>query len=102
MSEDRRINVAITRARRHLCIIGDSGTISHHPFLESLVEYLSEHADVRSAHQYVEGVTLFLIDLLSNIIKVSKGIGILYNARQFLDKKILHTLLYFLIVILLY
>ena len=55
LSEDRRINVAITRARRHLCIIGDSGTISQHPFLDSMVEYLNDHAEVRSAQEYVQG-----------------------------------------------
>ncbi|KAK2176747.1 hypothetical protein NP493_643g04012 [Ridgeia piscesae] len=54
---ERRINVAITRARRHLAVICDSETVSHNKFLKSLVEYLSEHGDVRSAEQYIqEGV----------------------------------------------
>ena len=29
LSEKRRINVAVTRARRHLAVIGDSETVSH-------------------------------------------------------------------------
>ena len=52
---ERRINVAITRARRHLAVICDSETVSHNKFLKSLVEYLSENADVRSAEQYIQG-----------------------------------------------
>ena len=33
LADDRRINVAVTRARRLACVIGDSSTISSHPFL---------------------------------------------------------------------
>lgn len=39
LSDDRRTNVAVTRARRHACIIGDSQTISSHPFLSRMVGY---------------------------------------------------------------
>ncbi|XP_019632697.1 PREDICTED: DNA-binding protein SMUBP-2-like [Branchiostoma belcheri] len=52
LAEDRRINVAITRARRHLAVICDSETVSHHKFLSSLMDYMSTHGEVRSAHQY--------------------------------------------------
>ena len=37
LSEDRRTNVAVTRARRHLAIVGDSETISVNPFLKRMV-----------------------------------------------------------------
>lgn len=37
LSETRRTNVAITRARRHVCCIGDSDTLSRHPFYKRLV-----------------------------------------------------------------
>eukprot|EP00794_Sanderia_malayensis_P005020 gene5020-5678_t len=50
LKEDRRLNVAITRARRHLAVVGDSQTISHHSFLKSFFEYAIEHGEVRSAH----------------------------------------------------
>ncbi|MEM7260379.1 MAG: IGHMBP2 family helicase [Planctomycetota bacterium] len=49
LAEERRLNVAITRARRHVTIIGDSATISSNPFLGGLVDYLQEHALYRSA-----------------------------------------------------
>ena len=56
LAEDRRINVAITRARRHLTVICDSDTVSHHGFLKDLVEYMMEHGEVRSAQQYIQGI----------------------------------------------
>ena len=35
----RRMNVALTRARRKLIVIGDSATIGAHPFFARLLEY---------------------------------------------------------------
>eukprot|EP00007_Cunea_sp_BSH-02190019_P000869 CAMPEP_0174249110 /NCGR_PEP_ID=MMETSP0417-20130205/43415_1 /TAXON_ID=242541 /ORGANISM="Mayorella sp, Strain BSH-02190019" /LENGTH=1140 /DNA_ID=CAMNT_0015328979 /DNA_START=37 /DNA_END=3459 /DNA_ORIENTATION=+ len=43
LSEDRRTNVALTRARRHLCVIGNSNTLSSRPFLAEMVEYVQEY-----------------------------------------------------------
>jgi superfamily I DNA and/or RNA helicase len=34
-----RMNVALTRARRKLIVIGDSATITNHPFYEKMVKY---------------------------------------------------------------
>ena len=36
LADVRRMNVALTRARRKLLVIGDSATLSCHPFYESL------------------------------------------------------------------
>jgi DNA polymerase alpha-associated DNA helicase A len=47
LKEDRRLNVAMTRPKRHLVIIGDSNTLSRNPFLKSVVSYLEEHAEIR-------------------------------------------------------
>ncbi|KAI9187723.1 hypothetical protein H9P43_002114 [Blastocladiella emersonii ATCC 22665] len=47
LAERRRLNVAITRARRHLCVICDSETVSTNEFCRGLVEYMSEHGDLR-------------------------------------------------------
>ena len=55
LAEDRRINVAITRARRHLTVICDSETVGHHNFLKDMVSYLLDYGEVRSAQQYVQG-----------------------------------------------
>ncbi|KAJ5648607.1 hypothetical protein N7490_004979 [Penicillium lividum] len=48
LGEKRRLNVAMTRPKRHLCICGDSDTISRgSTFLKHWMDYLEEHADLR-------------------------------------------------------
>ena len=47
LGEARRLNVAITRARRQLCVICDSDTVSSDPFCKGLVEYLTNAGDYR-------------------------------------------------------
>ncbi|XP_063968826.1 DNA-binding protein SMUBP-2-like [Lytechinus pictus] len=54
LTEDRRINVAITRARRHLAVVCDSQTVGKHPFLKSLIDYFNDHGEVRTAFEYDE------------------------------------------------
>lgn len=39
LADVRRMNVALTRARRKLIVIGDSATLSSHPFYKSLFTY---------------------------------------------------------------
>lgn len=39
----RRMNVAITRARMKLIILGDTSTLSHTPFYRKLIEHVTEH-----------------------------------------------------------
>lgn len=56
LAEDRRINVAITRARRHVAVICDSHTVSNHSFLKRLVEYMSTHGEVRTAFEYLDDI----------------------------------------------
>jgi ATP-dependent RNA/DNA helicase IGHMBP2 len=52
LADDRRTNVAVTRARRHLAVIGDSATISRHGFLARLVAHAEASGDYRSAWEY--------------------------------------------------
>ncbi|PFH51125.1 hypothetical protein AMATHDRAFT_143203 [Amanita thiersii Skay4041] len=50
LKEKRRMNVAMTRAKRHLCIVGDSSTVRHGSrYLKSWIAWLEAHADVRYA-----------------------------------------------------
>lgn len=52
LSDYRRMNVAITRARRFVCLIGDSDTVSSDPFLKNLVDYFEKFGELRSAFEY--------------------------------------------------
>ncbi|XP_048112394.1 DNA-binding protein SMUBP-2 [Alosa alosa] len=56
LAEDRRINVAVTRARRQLTVVCDSQTVRNHDFLKSLVDYMTEHGEMRTAFEYLEDV----------------------------------------------
>ncbi|XP_067663777.1 DNA-binding protein SMUBP-2-like [Haliotis asinina] len=54
LAENRRINVAITRARRHVAVICDTETVSHDKFLKTLVEYFTERGEIWSAQEYIQ------------------------------------------------
>lgn len=65
LAEERRINVAITRARRHLAVVADSETVGRHAFLGSLLDYMSREGEVRSAVEYQDEVVVGDTDKLS-------------------------------------
>ncbi|VFQ92452.1 unnamed protein product [Cuscuta campestris] len=52
LSDRRRMNVAVTRARRHCCLVCDTETVSSDAFLKRLVEYFEEHGEYLSASEY--------------------------------------------------
>lgn len=43
LADLRRMNVALTRARKHLVVIGDSATVGAHPFYAAMIEYFEAH-----------------------------------------------------------
>ncbi|RWW27786.1 hypothetical protein BHE74_00034963, partial [Ensete ventricosum] len=53
LSDHRRMNVAVTRARRQCCLVCDTDTVSHDNFLKRLIEYFEEHGEYSSASEYV-------------------------------------------------
>lgn len=52
LADTRRSNVALTRARRKLIVVGDSATLGSHPFYASLVQYFEDAGAYRSVWEY--------------------------------------------------
>ncbi|KAK1306865.1 hypothetical protein QJS10_CPA10g00183 [Acorus calamus] len=56
LSDKRRMNVAVTRARRQCCLVCDTETVSSDKFLKRLVEYFEEHSEYLSASDLSDSV----------------------------------------------
>jgi len=54
LSDIRRMNVAMTRARKKLVIIGDSATLSRLPFYADLIAYAEVHNGYKSAWEFMD------------------------------------------------
>lgn len=54
----RRVNVAITRARRHLFVVGDGATLGAHPFLGALIEHAQKCGGYRSVWEWPAALAL--------------------------------------------
>jgi ATP-dependent RNA/DNA helicase IGHMBP2 len=53
LSDYRRMNVAMTRARKQLIIVGDSATIGNNRFYMSFLEYCEKVGEYQSAWEYM-------------------------------------------------
>ncbi|TAH23781.1 MAG: DUF2075 domain-containing protein, partial [Cytophagales bacterium] len=53
LSDTRRMNVAMTRAKKKLVIIGDSATLSSHLFYNQFLEYISKINAHKTAWEYI-------------------------------------------------
>ncbi|MDZ7607282.1 MAG: AAA domain-containing protein [Cyclobacteriaceae bacterium] len=54
LADTRRMNVAMTRARKKLVIIGDSGTIGSNEFYSRFLDYVNRAGTYRSAFEFME------------------------------------------------
>lgn len=54
LADIRRMNVAMTRARKKLVVIGDSATLSRVPFYEGFINYAQQHEAYQSAWEFYE------------------------------------------------
>lgn len=52
LADHRRINVAVTRAKRHLTVVCDSDTCSSDPLIRSLIQHISEFGEQLNALDY--------------------------------------------------
>ena len=52
LSDIRRMNVALTRAKKKLVVIMDTATIGNHPFYKAFIEYCEGHGYYKSAWEY--------------------------------------------------
>lgn len=53
LSDTRRMNVAMTRARKKLVVIGDSATLSRHPYYNEFIRYAENHNAYTSAWEII-------------------------------------------------
>ncbi|KAJ6870567.1 hypothetical protein NC652_036268 [Populus alba x Populus x berolinensis] len=53
LSDHRRMNVAVTRARRQCCLVCDTETVSSDGFLKRLIEHFEEHGEYLSASEHL-------------------------------------------------
>ncbi|MCS6824552.1 MAG: AAA domain-containing protein [Cytophagaceae bacterium] len=53
LSDLRRMNVAMTRARKSLIMIGDSGTLGRHEFYKGILDYIEKEGLYSSAWEWI-------------------------------------------------
>jgi ATP-dependent RNA/DNA helicase IGHMBP2 len=53
LKDTRRMNVAMTRARKKLIIIGDSATLAHNSFYSQLLDYAEKHDGYTTAWEWL-------------------------------------------------
>ncbi len=53
LSDTRRMNVALTRAKKKLVVIGDSATFGNHPFYKSFLDYVEKIGAYKSAWEFL-------------------------------------------------
>ena len=54
LTDLRRMNVAMTRPRRHLFVVGDSATLGAHPFYTRFIDEAQQSGGYKSAWEWPE------------------------------------------------
>ncbi len=53
LADTRRMNVAMTRARKKLVMVGDSATLGNHPFYSKFLDYVNQIDAYKSAYEFI-------------------------------------------------
>ncbi|OTF77605.1 hypothetical protein BLA29_002306 [Euroglyphus maynei] len=86
LSEERRLNVAITRARKHLTLIGDSGTVTRRSnALNSFIGYCFQNAIIEKGGDYREKMDR--LNYLDNIFAEYQVVKSRRNRKKRQSKK---------------
>ena len=71
LKDKRRLNVAVTRAKRQVAVICDSETVSQNMFLKDLVNWMEDNGDVHSAMEYIDEEKVILKEALpSSVLQI--------------------------------
>lgn len=62
LSESRRLNVAITRAKRQVTLICDSETVGRDKFMKRMLDYFEDNSDQRFAYVYEDELNQMSIE----------------------------------------
>ena len=54
LADTRRMNVALTRAKRKLIVLGDSATIGNNGFYQSFLDFVQEQGTYHSVYEFME------------------------------------------------
>ena len=54
LNDYRRMNVAMTRAKKLLVVIGDSATVGRHKFYEKFMDYVEKNGEYQTAWEYMQ------------------------------------------------
>jgi len=54
LSDYRRMNVAMTRAKKKLIVIGDSATIGNDPFYQQFIDYVDKEGSYKTAWEFMQ------------------------------------------------
>ena len=84
LADKRRINVAITRARRMLVIICDSSTVAHDSFMYDFISHLN-----------IDKAKMIDVSTLLNKLEIEKIRGKLFNINFYQDKVLIKSQLHY-------
>jgi ATP-dependent RNA/DNA helicase IGHMBP2 len=82
LRDNRRLNVAVTRAKRHCAVICDTETVSQSKFVKGLITWMAEHGEQRSALDFLSCSTDMNSDLRAAELELQKVVAQLGKGEQ--------------------